>query len=90
MAFILGKKTLKDSEEFDSYAYGITLPIQGGNTGFFSQALQTFKCDFSCSRKCENRRSKTKLRKTCKALGAETKLKSSFNCLRNNNKHLEK
>ena len=39
MAFILGRKTLKDSEEFDSYAYGITLPIQNGNTGFFSQAF---------------------------------------------------
>ena len=43
MAFILGKKTLKDSEEFDSYAYGITLPIQGGNTGFFSQAFTSLE-----------------------------------------------
>ena len=38
MAYILGRKTLRDSKEFDSYAYGMTLPIQVGNTGFFAQA----------------------------------------------------
>jgi phage baseplate assembly protein W len=43
MAYILGRRTTKDSEEFDSYAYGITLPIQNGKTGFFAQAYTSLE-----------------------------------------------
>ena len=34
MAIILGSKPVRDTEKFVSYAYGITLPIQIGNTAF--------------------------------------------------------
>ena len=34
MAYVLGKKVVKDTEEFDSYAYGITSPTKRGNTMF--------------------------------------------------------
>ena len=34
MAIILGSKPVKNTEKFASYAYGITLPIQIGNTAF--------------------------------------------------------
>jgi phage baseplate assembly protein W len=43
MAYILGRKTLKDSKEFDSYAYGITLPIQNDGRGFFAQAFTSIE-----------------------------------------------
>jgi phage baseplate assembly protein W len=39
MAYVLGRKVVKDGEEFDSYAYGITLPLKRGETGFFEQAF---------------------------------------------------
>lgn len=34
MAYILGKKVVKDTEEFDSYAYGIASPTKRGSTMF--------------------------------------------------------
>jgi phage baseplate assembly protein W len=39
MAYVIGRKVVKDTEEFDSYAYGITLPVKNGSTGFFEQAF---------------------------------------------------
>jgi phage baseplate assembly protein W len=43
MAYVLGKRVVKDTEkEFDSYAYGITLPVKRGNTGFFEQAFTSY------------------------------------------------
>lgn len=40
MAYIIGRKVVKDTEsEFDSYAYGITLPLKRGDTGYFEQAF---------------------------------------------------
>jgi len=39
MAFVIGRKVLKDTIDFDSYAYGITLPIKNGPTGYFEQAF---------------------------------------------------
>jgi phage baseplate assembly protein W len=41
MAIILGSKLVKDLEEKDKVAIGITLPIQRGNTGYFQQSFQT-------------------------------------------------
>ena len=43
MAYVIGKKIVKDTNEFDSYAYGITLPLKRGNTGFFEQAFTSFE-----------------------------------------------
>ena len=43
MAYVLGSKIVKDTQEFDSYAYGITLPIKRGNTGYFEQAFTSFE-----------------------------------------------
>ena len=43
MAYVLGSKIVKDTQEFDSYAYGITLPIKRGNTGYFEQAFSSFE-----------------------------------------------
>lgn len=43
MAYVLGSKIVKDTQEFDSYAYGITLPIKKGNTGYFEQAFTSFE-----------------------------------------------
>jgi phage baseplate assembly protein W len=34
MAVILGKKLVKDTQEYNDYAIGITLPLQIGNTAF--------------------------------------------------------
>lgn len=43
MAYVIGKKILKDTEtELQSYAYGITLPIKRGSNGFFEQAFTTY------------------------------------------------
>jgi phage baseplate assembly protein W len=39
MAYVIGRKVVKDTEEFDSYAYGITLPVKNGETGYFEQAF---------------------------------------------------
>ena len=43
MAYILAKKVVTDTEEFSNQAYGITLPVQRGNTGYFSQAFSSFE-----------------------------------------------
>jgi phage baseplate assembly protein W len=43
MAYILDKKVVKDTKEFNDYAYGITLPVQRGNTGYFNQAFSSFE-----------------------------------------------
>lgn len=42
MAYIIGRKVTKDTEDFDSYAYGITLPLRRGENGFFEQAFLSF------------------------------------------------
>jgi len=43
MAYVIGRKVIKDAEEeFDSFAYGITLPVKRGNNGFFEQAFTSF------------------------------------------------
>ncbi len=43
MAYILDKKIVKDTEEFSNSAYGITLPVQRGNSGYFNQAFSSFE-----------------------------------------------
>ena len=43
MAFILDRKVVKDTEEFNNFAYGITLPVKRGNTGYFEQAFSSFE-----------------------------------------------
>ena len=43
MAYVLGNKIVKDTKEFDAYAYGITLPIKRGNAGYFEQAFTSFE-----------------------------------------------
>jgi len=43
MAYVIGKKIVKDTREFDTYAYGITLPIRRGNSGYFEQAFKSFE-----------------------------------------------
>jgi phage baseplate assembly protein W len=43
MAYVVGRKVTKDLEDFDSYAYGITLPLKRGNTGFFEQAFTSYE-----------------------------------------------
>jgi phage baseplate assembly protein W len=42
VAYIIGRKVTKDTEDFDSYAYGITLPLRRGENGFFEQAFLSF------------------------------------------------
>jgi phage baseplate assembly protein W len=43
VAFVLNKKIVKDTEEYSNYAYGITLPVKRGNTGYFEQAFSSFE-----------------------------------------------
>ncbi len=43
MAYVLGNKIVKDTKEYDSYAYGITLPIKRGGNGYFEQAFTSFE-----------------------------------------------
>ena len=43
MAFVLDKKVVKDTKEFNDYFYGITLPVQRGSTGMFRQAFSSFE-----------------------------------------------
>ena len=43
MAYVLDRKVVKDTKEFNDYAYGITLPVQRGNTGYFNQAFSSFE-----------------------------------------------
>lgn len=40
MAIVLGQKLVQDTNKFDDYAIGITLPIQIGNTAF-NQSFKT-------------------------------------------------
>ena len=42
MAYELNKKIVIDTEEFNNFAVGITLPIQRGNEGYFRQSFKTF------------------------------------------------
>lgn len=42
MAYVIGRKVLKDTKDFDSFAYGITLPVKNGETGFFEQAFTSY------------------------------------------------
>lgn len=42
MAYELGRKVVKDAEEFDSFAYGLAFPVQKGNTGMFNQTFTSF------------------------------------------------
>ena len=43
MAYVLDKKVVKDTKTFNEYAYGITLPVKRGNTGFFEQSFSSFE-----------------------------------------------
>tara|TARA_B100000900_G_scaffold405350_1_gene414826 strand:+ start:1409 stop:1840 length:432 start_codon:yes stop_codon:yes gene_type:complete len=43
VAYILDKKVVTDTEEFSNQAYGITLPVQRGNSGFFATAFTSFE-----------------------------------------------
>jgi phage baseplate assembly protein W len=44
MAYVIGRKVIKDTEEeFDSFAYGITLPLKRGNGGYFEQAFTSYE-----------------------------------------------
>ncbi len=43
MAYVIGKKIVKDTADFDNYAYGITLPVKLGESGYFEQAFQSFE-----------------------------------------------
>lgn len=42
MAYELNKKIVIDTEEFNNFAVGITLPIQRGEDGYFRQSFKTF------------------------------------------------
>ena len=42
MAYELNRKIVIDTEEFNNYAVGITLPIQRGEDGYFRQSYRTF------------------------------------------------
>ncbi len=41
MAFEIGRKRVKDTEQFNDFALGLSLPIQNGNTGMFRQNFTT-------------------------------------------------
>ena len=42
MAYELNQKIVIDTEEFNNFAVGITLPIQRGNDGYFAQSFRTY------------------------------------------------
>lgn len=42
MAIVLGTKLVKDTKEYNDYAFGITLPIQIGNNAF-NQSFTTYE-----------------------------------------------
>jgi phage baseplate assembly protein W len=42
MAYVIGKKVVKDTTEFNDYAYGLTIPVQRGDTGYFRQGFTSF------------------------------------------------
>jgi len=43
MSYEIGSKLVKDTIEFNNYAYGIVLPVQRGNAGYFKQAFSSYK-----------------------------------------------
>ena len=43
MAYELSKKVVIDTEEFNDYAVGLSLPLKNGDGGFFEQNLTTFE-----------------------------------------------
>lgn len=44
MSYILNTKIIKDTDdEFQDYAYGLTLPLSRGNTGYFAQGFTTIE-----------------------------------------------
>lgn len=43
MAYVIGKKIVKDTAEFNDYAYGIILPIAKGPNGYFEQAFTSLE-----------------------------------------------
>lgn len=43
MAYVLNRKLVKDTETFNDYAYGIVLPVQRGETGYFRQAFTSYE-----------------------------------------------
>jgi hypothetical protein len=43
VAYILDKKVVKDTKAFNDFAYGITLPVKNGNTGFFESAFSSYE-----------------------------------------------
>jgi len=42
MSYEIGSKLVKDTTEFSHFAYGLTMPVQRGNTGYFSQAFTSY------------------------------------------------
>ena len=42
MAYELNQKIVIDTEEFNNFAVGITLPIQRGEDGYFRQSFRTY------------------------------------------------
>lgn len=42
MAYVIGRKVVKDTEDFDSFAYGLDFPLANGENGFFSQTFTSF------------------------------------------------
>jgi len=42
MAYVIGKKVVKDTTEFNDYAYGLVLPVQKGEMGYFRQGFTSF------------------------------------------------
>lgn len=43
MAYELSKKVVIDTEEFNDYAVGLSLPLKNGDGGFFEQNFTTFE-----------------------------------------------
>jgi phage baseplate assembly protein W len=42
MAYVVGRKVVKDTEDFDSFAYGLDFPLANGENGFFAQTFTSF------------------------------------------------
>lgn len=43
MAYIVKSKLVRDTEKFNDYAYGILLPVQRGETGYFRQGFTSYE-----------------------------------------------
>ena len=43
MSYELSKKVVIDTEEFNDFAVGLSLPLKNGNGGFFEQNFTTFE-----------------------------------------------